>query len=64
MNAIPDQSTPYPLAIGSRHLTLLNDVRTILIASGLPHSYWAEAVCYAACVRKDLIHSLYHGCLS
>jgi hypothetical protein len=48
MNAIPDQSTPYPLAIGSQHLTLLNDVRTNLIASGLPHSFLLGRSCLSA----------------
>ena len=34
------------------HLTLLNLVRTFLIDTGLPPSFWAEAASYAAYIRN------------
>jgi transposase InsO family protein len=34
------------------HLTVLDDVRTLLLNSGLPVKYWAEAANYAACTRN------------
>ena len=32
--------------------TLLNHARAMLISSGLPHSFWAEAVAYSAYIRN------------
>jgi hypothetical protein len=34
------------------HLTILNDVRTLLASSGLPLSFWAEAARYSAYTRN------------
>jgi len=34
------------------HLTILDDVRTLLLQSGLPPSYWAEAANYSVYVRN------------
>jgi hypothetical protein len=39
------------------HLTILNDVRTLLISSDLPSSYWAEAASYDTYVRNRITHS-------
>jgi hypothetical protein len=34
------------------HLTILDDVRTVLLRSGLPAKYWAEAANYSAYTRN------------
>lgn len=34
------------------HLTLANDMRTLLIDSGLPERFWAEAIAYSTYVRN------------
>jgi hypothetical protein len=37
------------------HLTILNDVRTVLLLSGLPTKYWAEAANYSAYTRNHTL---------
>lgn len=39
------------------HLTLLNDVRTLLLSSQLPHSFWADAARYAAYTRNRTLRA-------
>jgi len=37
------------------HLTLPNDMRTLLIDSGLPEQFWAEAIAYASYNRNNFM---------
>ena len=37
------------------HLTLANDMRTLLIDSGLPKHFWAEAIAYASYNRNSVM---------